>query len=110
MTMTTKAEDERKNTVHAGTLIRLQVTTNCLQMASHIVSQAAFDLQRPDRLDPTDFAEMQQKLAELAPLISAALQIAWGGQTTIPEKLVMNSAILNEDRREQAERFLQQSV
>ena len=92
-------------TIHTAALLRLQIAVAALQEVSGPIAETRADLLEMVRRDPENasLAETAGRLDGLSALVSAALEIAWGGRTEIPEPLHPTALMPPED----AERILQ---
>jgi hypothetical protein len=81
--------------IHAATFIRLQTASNAIEASCPALSDVVLDLpdiaKRLAALGESGAAEdvndMQTKLAEVLPLLRAALDIARGARTDVPPRL-----------------------
>ena len=78
-----------QDTIHAATLIRLQLAVTALQAVSGPINDLQANLREMARRDPENasLAEEAARLEGIPGIISAALQIAFGARTKIPEEL-----------------------
>ena len=96
-------------TIHAATLIRLQLAVTALQAVSGPINDLQANLREMASRDPenANLAEEAARLDGLPSIVSAALQIAFGARTKIPEELHTGVYSLRMEI-DTAERFLEQ--